>query len=133
MQSAAHFIESYLRDREEWQKLSFEQRQPERERYCSDRLIKYYEGLRRNFEENPEEVTDTCSADGVAKIITTRMINGKALRQRFVLKVEGDDWKIQSIERECFLCQGMGQTNNVPCSRCNGTGWKDIISDTLPG
>jgi len=70
-------------------------------------------------------VAEVAQSDSSTTVITVAHFKSAEIRQRYHLSVFGQSWKIMRIERECFLCRGIGLLGSKVCHNCKGEGWCD--------
>jgi hypothetical protein len=126
MQSVQEFFACYLRDKAEADRLTEQLHNPIHEKYLTEDLTNYFRGFQRSRNENPETLVSTEIFDESAKIITNFTVAKRQQRHRYLLLAINGNWKIQSIEWECFACKGSGQRGDKACQICKGAGWKDL-------
>src|SRR6185436_17943369 len=65
-------------------------------------------------------VEDVRQSDGFASAVTRQHVRNADIRTRYRLAAAGESWKIVGIDRECFWCQGTGQSGDLQCQKCGG-------------
>jgi hypothetical protein len=125
VQSVQEFFECYLRDKAEAARLTEQLHNPLHEKYLAEDLLNYFRDFQRLRNENPETLVSTEIYDESAITITNVTIAKRQHRHRYLLRAINGNWKIHSIEWECFACKGSGQRGDKACQICKGAGWTE--------
>jgi hypothetical protein len=107
MQTAADFMQDYLRESARFARSCGDQQVPLLRKFFSDDYVKAYEDRRSERQINAETFESSDTFETGAKVITVENRHGKQQRYRYHLRVAGDCWQIYIKESECFLCRGI--------------------------
>jgi hypothetical protein len=74
-----------------------------------------------------EKIISSTKSDSGFEVVTTGFAGGR-WRFRYRLAAVSDEWLIEKIEWECWICNGTGKRRDgtSPCKPCDGVGWKFI-------
>ena len=118
-------VESFLREKAAMAAESNTRLAPVHAKYFGEPLLKHARDFLAidKVEAMVAEVSQ--SLDTATVITREQRARNTALRKRYRLSLEGRDWKIISIEWECFVCNGTGASGQMACHWCGGEGWWD--------
>ena len=121
MQTAEEFLADYFWSRTETLRESARIRKPHYKRYLAPnyQMVDSERGFRNS---ESERILEVAELEKGCEVITSGLEPSMG-RLKYRILPAGDSWRIQYIERECFLCQGIGRHGDGPCHSCGGEGW----------
>jgi hypothetical protein len=123
MQSPHDFIQSYLCEKKDLERLSCQHGMVLHQKFYAEEYSKSLQDWHAARDKNPESIVSAEVSDTSAKVITIEPLGRNKQRYRYLLRLSGLDWKIYGREWECFVCHGTGREGKVECHLCGGVGW----------
>jgi hypothetical protein len=127
MQSADQFMREFFAASDEQEKREIASRAPFRSRFFAPGC-KWDSRPRRLEIIQSETVVNVDASNSNAVVITSSNSpfsndSNQSFQKRYRLKAVGDTWVIQSVEIQCFSCDGKGDES---CHSCHGTHWYGV-------